>query len=319
MKGFDREGYERLLDSVLSRHQSVQTAGFNGDSYKPGLGGISTFDAAIGSPSMALKCIHVAGTNGKGSVSHMLASDIAATGMRVGLYTSPHLLDFRERIRLVHDGGYELIGEEDVFEFFFFHQEQFDRLGLSFFDITTELAFWWMAREKVDMAVIETGLGGRLDSTNIINAELSVITSIGLDHCSILGRTRALIAAEKAGIFKPGKPALVAARDSETAPIFESKAIELGCPLTFADEGEIELTDIIGRMDLTGDYQRQNLRTAVRALNILGIPVRSDALANAAKRTGLRGRWEILSDAPLTIAELPKAVEYSPLVLTKAL
>ena len=255
---YSKEAYDARIAALFERHQSVQSVGFTGDAYKPGLEAMLQLDAALGRPSEKFRSVHVAGTNGKGTVCSMLAAQLAAAGMRVGLYTSPHLLDFRERIKVVEpqasdasatrgvvaasvepSASFRLIPEKDVWDFL----ESAEKLleGRSFFEITTALAFWWFARQDLDIAVIETGLGGRLDSTNIITPELSIITGIGLDHCAILGDTRAKIAAEKAGIFKPGVPAIVGEWDEETAPVFEARALEVHCPLFFvetAPEGE---------------------------------------------------------------------------------
>ena len=250
--------YEGLLKDLFSRHPSVQTSGFTAGAYKPGLSGMLRFDAALGHPSRGFRSIHVAGTNGKGSVCSLLASALAARGLCVGLYTSPHLTDFRERIKTVTDGGFEMIPRDEVLRFL---QEE-DLEGLSFFEITTGLAFRHFAQRQVDIAVIETGLGGRLDSTNILTPELSVVTSIGLDHCALLGDTRAKIAAEKAGIFKPGVPALCGQRDEQTAPVFEAHAAAVPCPLFWAEDFDAELFPT----DLGGPCQDANLRTVLAAL-----------------------------------------------------
>ena len=284
---FDIELYNERLNSLFTRFQSVQKVGFTGDAYKPGLDGMLRFSAVLGDPWKAYPCVHVAGTNGKGSVCSMIAARLGAS-VRVGLYTSPHLLDFRERMKVVSADGYEMISREEVWEFLCLYEEAFE--GLSFFEITTGMAFWWFARQGVDAAVIETGLGGRLDSTNIITPVLSVVTSIGLDHCALLGSTRALIAREKAGIFKPGVPAVVGVRDSETATVFEEVAALVGAPLTFASDvpafsfvkdpgrfsdgsGACRLItneqDLLPRMDLTGPCQDINLHTVLVALAIL--------------------------------------------------
>ena len=288
---------------MYSRFQSVQKVGFTGDAYKPGLSGMARFSALLGDPWKEYPCIHVAGTNGKGSVCSMLASALAtgcgglmhADGQcrypghlfsgtepalcpsrmapreaaAVGLYTSPHLLDFRERMKIISDGGFEMITREEVWEFLNLYEKDFD--GLSFFEITTGMAFWWFARRGVDAAVIEVGLGGRLDSTNIITPVLSVVTSIGLDHCALLGSTRAEIAFEKAGIFKPGVPAVAGVRDAETAPVFEKAAAAEGAPLVFASDvpsfdGE---EGLLAKMDLTGPCQDLNLHTVLVAIAIL--------------------------------------------------
>ncbi len=301
---FTKESYDALLAALYARHPSVQSSGFTAGAYKPGLAGMQQFDAALGHPSRQFRSVHVAGTNGKGSVSSMLASALAAAGLRVGLYTSPHLIDFRERIKIVEDGGWSMIPREEVFGFLTEH----DLGGLSFFEITTGLAFWWFARQQVDIAVIEVGLGGRLDSTNILTPELSVVTSIGLDHCALLGNTRGAIAGEKAGIFKPGVPALCGQRDEETAPVFEARASVVPCPLFYAEDFDAELFGT----DLTGPCQDANLRTALAALELLGVPASRDALARTAARTGLRGRWERLCDDPEVICDIghnPPALE----------
>ncbi|MDY6418257.1 MAG: folylpolyglutamate synthase/dihydrofolate synthase family protein, partial [Bacteroidales bacterium] len=283
---------------------SVQNTGFTAGAYKPGLAGMERFDAALGHPARQFRSIHVAGTNGKGSVSSMLAAALSATGLRVGLYTSPHLVDFRERIKLVEPDGWSMIPREEVFRFLTENELE----GLSFFEITTGLAFWWFAAQQVDVAVIEVGLGGRLDSTNILTPELAVVTSIGLDHCALLGNTRGAIAAEKAGIFKPGVPALCGQRDDETAPVFEARASVVPCPLFFAEDFDVELFDT----DLTGPCQAANLRTALAALELLGVEPDREALAHTAARTGLRGRWERLCENPEVICDIghnPPALE----------
>ena len=299
--------YNRLLEELFARHPSVQTVGFTAGAYKPGLDAMRRFDAALGHPAEQIRTIHVAGTNGKGSVSSMLAAALAATGLRVGLYTSPHLVDFRERVKLIGPDGWSLVPKEYVFRFL----TERDLDGLSFFEVTTGLAFRWFADEQVDIAVIEVGLGGRLDSTNILTPELAVVTSIGLDHCALLGGTRAAIAGEKAGIFKPGVPALCGQRDAETAPVFEAKAAATPCPLFFAEDFDTESF----ALDLGGPCQAENLRTALAALELLGIDADGsvrEAVAHTAARTGLRGRWERLQEDPEVICDIghnPPALE----------
>lgn len=338
--------YTETVERLFERHRSVQTAGFSSDAYKPGLGQMFDYAGFLGDPQLRWRGVHVAGTNGKGSVCSMLAAAFAAGGLKTGLYTSPHLVDFRERIKVlaaeaggelrfahpsqpagwappvhVATGGYgspsgaplpeaEMIPREEVCDFL----EHYDREGLSFFEVTTGLAFKWFADSGVDVAVIETGLGGRLDSTNIITPVISIITSIGLDHCALLGNTRAEIAAEKAGIFKPGVPALVWGRDPETQPVFEKAAAEAGCPLYFAED--FPVPEDFPPLDLTGPCQDVNLRTVLAALTILGAsPLRPEvrrAIAAAARITGLRGRWEIVLREPLTICDIahnPPALE----------
>ena len=296
---FDESAYSALLERIYSITPSVQAVGFSDDAYKPGLAGMQAFGERLGRPWEKYRCIHVAGTNGKGSVASMIAAALAA-GTRVGLYTSPHLVDFRERMKVVTVTGWTMPSKEEVWEFFQTYlcdsAGELDTHSLSFFEMTTGLAFWWFARQGVDWAVIEAGLGGRLDSTNIITPELSIITSIGLDHCALLGDTRAKIAFEKAGIFKPGVPALVASEDAETAPVFREASTRVGAPLYFADsiiplipeEGTSAAShfpspelptateaEILSRMDLRGPCQAQNLHTVLAALSILGISERT--------------------------------------------
>ena len=300
--------YQHKLEELFVRFPSVQKAGF-GDAYKPGLAHMEEFNALLGHPDRAYRTIHVAGTNGKGSVANMLASALAASGLKVGLYTSPHILDFRERMRILDagsDGPARLVGRQEVWDFITRWEETFDRLDLSFFEITTGLAFKWFANEEVDFAVIEVGLGGRLDSTNVITPEVSVVTSIGLDHCAMLGDTRAAIAGEKAGIFKPGVPAVIGSRDEETSPVFEARAAAVGCPLVFADagSGEQELPD---DMDLQGEWQAENLRTVLTVLSVMGIEVTetiSGAIAHTARRMDFHGRWEMLRRNPDMLCDI---------------
>lgn len=293
---FTEEQYVKALDELFDKHPSVQKDGFTSGAYKPGLSGMEAFDSALGHPWMRWRSIHVAGTNGKGSVSSMLAAALAAQGYSVGLYTSPHLLDFRERMKIVSDGSFRLPSREFVWDFL--HEQKLD--NLSFFEITTGMAFKWFADEEVDIAVIEVGLGGRLDSTNIITPELSIVTSIGLDHCAMLGNTRAEIAGEKAGIFKPGVPALVWGRDEETEDVFQSKAADCHCPLFFAEDFDCDQF----ALDLKGPYQSANLQTVMAALELLGEDADTDAIARTAETTGFHGRWEKLLEKPETICDI---------------
>ena len=311
---FDENAYSALLERIYSITPSVQNVGFSSDAYKPGLAGMQAFGERLGRPWEKYRCIHVAGTNGKGSVASMIAAALASggqsgAGARVGLYTSPHLVDFRERMKVVTAGGWTMPSKEEVWEFF----QTFDTGGLSFFEMTTGLAFWWFARQGVDWAVIEAGLGGRLDSTNIITPEISIITSIGLDHCALLGSTRAAIAGEKAGIFKPGVPALVASEDPETAPVFRKAAVQVGAPLYFADSMETSNeAAILSRMDLRGPCQAQNLHTVLAALQLLCIQTGPEAIEHTAELTGLRGRWEKLQENPEMVCDIahnPPALE----------
>lgn len=304
---FTRKSYQEKLEALFVRFPSVQNTGFN-EAYKPGLQHMYDFDALLDRPSGKFRSIHVAGTNGKGSVSNMLASALAAEGLRVGLYTSPHIIDFRERMRII-DGRSaaskaELISEAEVWDFIRGHERDFDAFDLSFFEITTGMAFDWFASKDVDFAVIEAGLGGRLDSTNILIPELSIVTSIGLDHCAMLGDTVEAIAGEKAGIFKAGVPALVGAAEASVAEVFKAKAAEVGCRLSFADATPVPSTE---SLDLQGEYQGENLRTALMALDILGYPADGglmDAIAHTAARMDFHGRWEKLHSHPDVICDI---------------
>ena len=275
---FSESRYGALLEEIFQRFPSVQKTDF-ATAYKPGLAGMEAFCEALGHPERAFKSIHVAGTNGKGSVSSLLASALAGVGLRTGLYTSPHLVDFRERARIVslskdpgRDDTFDLIPKDYVFDFLTTWKPYFVEHDLSFFEITTGLAFKWFADAGVDAAVIETGLGGRLDSTNVLLPELALVTTIGLDHCALLGNTLEAIAGEKAGIFKPGVPALVGESGPETDPVFDDKAWMV-CPLTYADKVRPSLwhrrQEILKKMDLQADVQEKNLRTVLAAIDIL--------------------------------------------------
>jgi len=320
---FCAEAYDRMIESLYTRFQSFQTAGK--DAYKPGLDRMEFIDQLAGHPHRKYRTIHVAGTNGKGSVSNMLTASLSATGLKVGLYTSPHILDFRERMRVVDADGVHLISRQDVWDFVSAWDATFDNLGLSFFEITTMMAFDWFAKQKVDIAVIECGLGGRLDSTNLVSPELCVITNIGYDHCDILGDSLGEIAFEKAGIIKPKVPVVVGESNPETDIVFERKVLYTNLPevdfmgdrnrimslLTYADkvepEGWSRADGILAAMDLQGCYQKKNLRTVLTALQRLGIALTSevvDAIEHTAAVADFHGRWERLSSDPLTICDI---------------
>lgn len=307
-----------FLFSQLAMYQSIGAA-----AYKPGLDTARTLDRAFGSPSERLRAIHVAGTNGKGSTSHSLAAICTAAGLRTGLFTSPHLLDFRERIRI--DG--EMIPEDEVTAFV----ERYRAMNLpirpSFFELTTVMAFDWFARSGVDVAVVEVGLGGRLDSTNILpHPILTIVTNISLDHTAMLGKTVGEIAAEKAGIFKPGVPAIIGEAAEGSIDVLMAKAEAVGAPAEIASEaipfssfsespeGYIDYSgtpfgDI--RADLSGECQPRNMATiltAARTLSAGPLPeVTPEAvrrgLASVCKATGLMGRWMMVGNAPLTICD----------------
>ena len=311
---FSEAGYLRLVQDIFRRFPSVQKDGFVPGAYKPGLERMQAFDEALGYPSRAFRSVHVAGTNGKGSVANMLASACKACSLKAGLFTSPHILDFRERIRI----GGAMIPKEYVFAFLSEWMNWIIAHELSFFEITTGLAFRWFADEKVDIAVIEAGLGGRLDATNILERpHLTVITSIGLDHCDLLGETKAQIAAEKAGIFKLGVQAIVGESDPETDPVFNEKAW-MFCPLSFAGHARPMLwhrhASLLREMDLQAKVQEKNLRTVLCALDFLKLQPGLEALKDeaavqegilhTAREMDFHGRWERLSTQPYVIADI---------------
>ena len=298
-----------------------------GDAYKPGLERIASFCQHIGNPQRNYYTIHVAGTNGKGSVSHMLASILREAGYRTGLFTSPHLTDFRERIRV--DG--EMIPKQKVVNFVDKHQDKMKELDLSFFEMTAAMAFDYFDQSDVEVAIIETGLGGRLDATNIITPILSVITNIGLEHTEFLGDSIAKIAAEKAGIIKKSIPVVVGESSEQYNGVIEARAEELGSKVIYAEEeflllgvehfdnynqhfsverkrdGRVYELDI----DLLGDYQRHNIITACAAADYLAektpltISRRAfrEGIASAAANTGLMGRWQLLAREPYTVCD----------------
>ena len=331
MSNYSEKEYNDALNAIFTRFPSIQNVGFGAKegAYKPGLEHMLKFESILGNPHEDWRSIHVAGTNGKGSVANMLASVLGSTGLKVGLYTSPHLVDFRERMRVwvpdsaASGGGHtEMAPKEYVFDFLKRYKADFESLDLSFFEITTGMAFKWFSDIHVDVAVVEVGLGGRLDSTNIITPALSIVTSIGMDHCDLLGHTLAAIAGEKAGIFKKGVPALVGEYLPETRPVFEAKAKDF-CPLTFAQDVVPSLwnPDIPKNMDLQGWYQEKNLRTVLAAVDILmnmscgagGLAeysrlkdenVVANALEHTASRMDFHGRWERVSSRPLVIADI---------------
>ncbi len=297
--------------------------------YKPGLDTMRRLMAAL-MPNCQFPVIHVAGTNGKGSTSHLIASALAASGLKVGLYTSPHLVSFCERVRVIENKRPRLVPEYYVAEFVGNHKSLFEQLHPSFFEITTAMAFCWLAEQQVDVAVIEVGLGGLLDATNIVTPILSVITNIGLDHTDLLGHTLAEIAEQKAGIMKPGVPCVIGESHPETMPVFLKRAEECGilgegiettdCRLWFADQCEFlrrQRLRYAPDCELHGDYQQKNMQTAYVALKAISSQrseIRNqkseisnqaiaEGFANVVKFTGLRGRWETLSESPLTICD----------------
>lgn len=304
--------YDEAIDYLYHSQPAFHLVG--AAAYKPGLDNTYRLMEHLGNPHERLRCIHIAGTNGKGSTSHLIAAALQCAGLKVGLYTSPHLVDFRERIRINGD----MIPEQAVADFVTIHRSFLDEIKPSFFETTMALAFAYFAEQQVDIAVIEVGLGGRLDSTNIITPILSVITNIGLDHTEFLGTTLPAIAAEKAGIIKPGVPVVIGETDPQTAPIFTAKACERGSKIIFADQ---QPKNPIVDCELKGQYQFKNLQTAYTALHAISrqstdsrptvvaplsaIPEEaiSEGFAHVCTLTGLRGRWEILRHQPLTICD----------------
>lgn len=286
--------------------------------YKADLGNTLQLDEYFGHPHKQFKTIHVAGTNGKGSTSHMLASVLRNAGYKVGLYTSPHLKDFRERIRI----NGVMIPENEVTEFVEKHKDLFDQVKPSFFEMTVALAFDYFAREKVEIAVIEVGLGGRLDSTNIITPVLSVITNIALDHTDLLGNTLPKIAVEKAGVIKPNVPVIISQFQTEVSDVFIDKSKETNSKLIFAEQNykvekveynndlqeiTINLNEIRDRwnLDLMGIYQKHNLPGVLASIDVLksiGFNITkaniSEGLKSVQKSTGLMGRWQKLQESP---------------------
>ncbi|WP_323028379.1 folylpolyglutamate synthase/dihydrofolate synthase family protein [Gelidibacter japonicus] len=271
--------------------------------YKANLDNTLQFAEHLQHPEHNFKSIHVAGTNGKGSTSHMLASILQEAGYRVGLYTSPHLKDFRERIKI---NGKE-IEETFVVEFIEKHRSFFETHSLSFFEMTVGMAFEYFSVEKVDIAVIEVGMGGRLDSTNIITPELSIITNIGLDHTQFLGNTLEAIAFEKGGIIKPNVPVVIGETQPETINVFRALAEERQADVHFADQQEA-ITSY--ESDLKGDYQKNNKTTVLCAISVLrdeGYNIPGEAITNGFMKvvinTGLNGRWQILQEHPKIICD----------------
>lgn len=289
--------------------------------YKEGLQNTLALDKHFNHPHTNFKTIHIAGTNGKGSCSHSLASILQEAGYKVGLYTSPHLVDFRERIRV----NGPCISKERVVKFVKDERKFFEPLHPSFFELTTALAFKYFDEQKVDIAIIEVGLGGRLDCTNIISPILSIITNISFDHTQFLGDTLAKIAAEKAGIIKKGVPVIIGEANEETRPVFQSKANEVNSDIVFAEDNAIVTSSspivdggrrynlsnnstLVG--ELSGDYQERNMNTILCACNILkqmniikNDDIIAKGLTNICKNTGLLGRWQTIQNNPTVVCD----------------
>ena len=317
--------YTETLDFLYHSLPVFQHIG--GSAYKPGFDNIVALEQELGEPHRRFRSVHVAGTNGKGSVSHMLAAVLQAAGYRTGLFTSPHLKDFRERIKV----NGQMISEEEVVNFVEQHREAIDRIQPSFFEITTAIAFDYFAREQVDVAVIEVGMGGRLDSTNVIRPLASVITNISWDHAQFLGDTLEKIAGEKAGIIKEMTPVVIGESQIESQLTFITRAKECSAPILFADqlsrvvdrqyvgvnqqqftiESRLDGETFALTVDLLGDYQRKNILTVLTTLDVLngsgGLTLPREAvvegLASASATTGLSGRWQVVNKAPLTVCD----------------
>ena len=292
------EAIEYLYNARPPFHQVGAAA------YKPGLENTLRLMAHVGNPHARLKAIHVAGTNGKGSTSHLIAAALQASGRKVGLFTSPHLVSLTERIRI----NGQPIPEETVAAFVTEHKDFLDATQPSFFETMTALGFWYFVQQKVDIAVVEVGLGGRLDSTNVLTPILSVITNIGLDHTEFLGNTLTQIAKEKAGIIKPGVPVVIGESHPQTINVFLAKAQECGSQIYFADQCEYlrrTRLKVAPECELKGIYQEYNLQTAFVALRAISIQYSAirEGFAHVCTMTGLRGRWEILRKEPLIICD----------------
>lgn len=288
--------YEETIDYLFNIAPLFQNIGAG--AYKEGLDNSLKLDEHFGHPHKAYKCIHVGGTNGKGSVSHTLAAILQSAGYRVGLYTSPHLTDFRERIKV----NGEMIPKERVIRFVEEERDFFEPLHPSFFELTTALALKYFQEEGVDWAVIEVGLGGRLDCTNIITPKLAIITNISKDHTQFLGDTLTKIASEKAGIMKPHVPTLIGeAADRNVREVFINRSIKVGSALHFAEEEYLPYTE----GELKGAYQEKNQQTIRAAASLLKLDRKfvEYGLQHVIELTGLKGRWQIICDAPLTICD----------------
>lgn len=315
--------YKQTLDYLYSKLPMFTRVG--AVAYRKDLHNTIAMCEELGNPQDKFKTIHVGGTNGKGSTSHMLAAILQQAGYKTGLYTSPHLKDFRERIRI----NGEMIPEDFVTDFVEEQKNLMESLQPSFFEVTVAMAFSHFAKAEVDIAIIEVGLGGRIDSTNIITPELSVITNISLDHTNILGNTLPAIATEKAGIIKNSVPVVIGETQAETEKIFIQKAEETNSPIYFADQNlKLHQLKKLGKylnvtisnsntplysaleLDLNGVYQRKNILTVIEAIQVLkqqGFKIEDEAVYTALKNvkglTGLQGRWQTLSENPLVICD----------------
>jgi len=300
--------YRETLSWLFNQLPMYQRIGAS--AYKATLDNTVALCNLLGNPQNQFDSIHVAGTNGKGSVSHMLASILQEHGLKTGLYTSPHLKDFRERIRV---NGL-MIPKRKVTAFIRKYKDAFEQIQPSFFEMTVGLAFDHFREEEVDIAMVEVGLGGRLDSTNILTPLVSVITNISFDHMQFLGETLEKIANEKAGIIKPGVPVIIGETQPELESLFRERAEMAGSPILFADRLNLKGTshEASGiRLPLLGRYQQKNLQTTWAVIHILkqlGYPISNEAIqqgvANVIINTGIQGRWQLLSSSPLTLCDV---------------
>jgi len=304
--------YNSIIEWMFERLPVYQNSG--SFKYKVDLDNIKNLSNQLGNPHHHFKTIHIAGTNGKGSTSHILSSILQESGYKIGLYTSPHLKDFRERVKI--DGSN--IPEADVVEFVSSNKQYFEDNNLSFFEMTVGLAFDYFKNQKVDIAIIEVGMGGRLDSTNIISPELSIITNIGLDHTKFLGTTLKEIAFEKAGIIKENIPVIIGETQLETSEVFNHKASEMGSKILYADQQK----KIKYLTDLKGSYQDKNIQTvlcAIQELQRSNWNISEDAiklgLSKVQLNTGFTGRWSVLGQTPLTICDTAHNKEGLSIVL----
>jgi len=299
--------YSEAIEYLYSSRPPFHQVG--AEAYKPGLENTLRLMAQVGNPHLHLKAIHVAGTNGKGSTSHLIAAALQAAGYKVGLFTSPHLVSLTERIRI----NGQPIPEDEVAAFVTQHKAFLDEVQPSFFETMTAIGFAYFVQEQVDIAVVEVGLGGRLDSTNVLTPILSVITNIGLDHTEFLGNTLTKIAKEKAGIIKAGVPVVIGESHPQTMNVFLAKAQECGSEIYFADQCEYlrrTRLQVAPECELKGLYQEHNLQTAfvaLRAMYNIQCPISNKSIsygfAHVCSMTGLRGRWETLCEKPLTICD----------------
>tara|TARA_B100000927_G_scaffold289130_2_gene285137 strand:+ start:520 stop:1728 length:1209 start_codon:yes stop_codon:yes gene_type:complete len=295
--------YKKTVDYLFQRLPFYQREG--SIAYKKDIGNIIYATKHLNNPHKKFKSIHIAGTNGKGSTAHMLKSILMESGLKIGLYSSPHIKDLRERIKI----NGEMISKKDVISFVKENKKKFEKIDLSFFEFMVALSFDYFAKKKVDIAIIETGLGGRLDSTNIITPILSIITNISIDHTNLLGNTIEKIALEKAGIIKKNVPVVIGKKDT-TKAIFNRIAKEKKSIITYSNKKEYE-------SDLKGKYQAENINTAATAISVLQKIVDfkinskdiASGLLNTVKNTGILGRWQILKNRPLIICDIGHNVD----------